>query len=42
MNYRPLRSPDIFVEDNAHYNQKGYELYAEFFQEKMKEEFAQF
>ena len=29
---------DIFIEDKIHYNQKGYDLYAEFWREVLKEE----
>lgn len=28
---------DIFVEDNIHYNQKGFDLYGEFFREGLKD-----
>jgi len=36
--HTPLSRQDIFVEDGVHYNQEGYNLYAEFFKEVLKEE----
>ena len=33
---------DIFIDDGVHYNQDGYDLYAAFYQEALKEEFAKF
>ena len=38
----PLRAKDIFVEDGIHYNQKGYDLYADFYREVLKEELEKF
>lgn len=40
--YEPLRRRDIFVEDGIHYNQQGYDLYADFYREVLKEELAKF
>ena len=40
--YAPLRADDIFIEDGAHFNHKGYEAFAEFFKEALKDEFDQF
>jgi hypothetical protein len=36
--YAPLFEADAFVEDGTHYNQKGYEAYAEFFKAALKDE----
>ena len=33
---------DIFIEDGVHFNQDGYDLYAAFYQEALKEEFAKY
>lgn len=40
--YTPLHREDIYVEDNVHYNQQGYDLYAEYFKEILKDELAEF
>lgn len=40
--YEPLHRDDILVADNVHFNQKGYEIYAEFFREVLKDELAQY
>ena len=40
--YEPLRRRDIFVEDGIHYNQQGYDLYADFYREVLKDELAKF
>jgi len=37
-NHEPLACKDIFVDDGIHYNQKGYDLYTEFFKEVLREE----
>ena len=42
MNYEPLQRTDIFVADGVHYNQDGYNLYADYFREMLKDELAQF
>ncbi len=36
--YKPLQREDIFVEDGVHFNQKGYDLYKDFFMEALKKE----
>ena len=33
---------DIFIEDGVHFNQDGYDLYAAFYQEALKEECAKY
>lgn len=40
--YKPFENPDIFVEDGVHFNKKGYDLFADYFREALKEELAQF
>ena len=40
--YEPLHRLDIYVEDNVHYNQEGYQLYGEYFKEKLAHELAKF
>lgn len=37
-----FRQKDIFVEDGVHFNQTGYDLYADFYREALKEELARF
>ena len=41
-NYKPLRRTDIFVEDGVHYNQQGYDIYADFWREILKDELKNF
>lgn len=41
-NYEPLHRTDIYDTDNVHYNDEGYQIYAEFFKEALKDELAQF
>ncbi len=36
--YEPLARKDIFVEDKVHFNQEGYDIYADFFREAIKDE----
>ncbi|MBO5271001.1 MAG: hypothetical protein J6B77_09460 [Clostridia bacterium] len=38
LSYEPLKNPDMFVEDGVHLNQDGYDLYAEFFREVLRDE----
>ncbi len=38
LDYEPLQRNDIFVEDGVHYNQEGYNLYADYFREALKKE----
>ena len=40
--YKPLQREDIYVADNVHYNQEGYELYGEYFKEKLRHELEKF
>ena len=40
--YDEFCAEDIFVEDNVHYNQKGYDLYAEVFKKELKSELDEF
>lgn len=42
MNFEPLRHMEYYVEDHVHFNQAGYDLYAEYFKEALKEELAQY
>ena len=38
MKHEELQPDELFVEDMVHYNQKGYDLYAEVFKEELKDE----
>ncbi len=40
--YEPLHRTDIYVADNVHYNQEGYQLYGDFYKEVLKHELDQF
>ena len=40
--YEPLHRTDIYVEDNVHFNQIGYDIYGEFLKEVLKDELARF
>ena len=40
--YKPLWDPALFVEDGIHYNQKGYDVFADYFREILKNELDQF
>lgn len=40
--YTPLQREDIYAADNVHYNREGYELYGEYFKEKLQHELDQF
>ena len=42
LDYEPLRRTDIYVKDGVHYNQEGYDLYAEFYREVLKDELEKF
>ena len=42
MSCMPLRAKNIYVEDGVHYNQEGYDIYADFYREVLKDELAQF
>ena len=40
--YEPLKRDDIYVEDGIHFNSKGYEAYAEYFRQALKDELDKF
>lgn len=42
MNYEGYKRKDIYVEDGVHFNQKGYDIYAEFMREALKDELERF
>ena len=42
MDYEPLNRTDIFVDDGVHYNQTGYDIYAEFYKEVLKNELSEY
>ena len=42
LNHKPLWEKDLYVADGVHYNQKGYDVYADFFREVLKDELAEF
>ena len=42
LSYEPLHQKEIFVEDGVHYNQKGFDIYADFYREVLKDELARF
>ena len=41
-NYKPLQRDDIFAEDGVHFNNLGYEIYADLFREVLKDELAKY
>ena len=41
-NYEPMIRDDIFIEDGVHFNSLGYQVFAEFFKENLKEELEKF
>lgn len=41
-NYEPLSRPEIFHKDGTHFNNQGYEIYAEFYREVLKDELEKF
>ena len=41
VSYKPLLADDIYVPD-GHFNQKGYDLYGDFFREALKDELAKY
>lgn len=41
-NYEPMHRDDIYDADGKHYNKLGYDLYAQFFCEVLKDELAQY
>jgi len=40
--YEPLIREDIYIEDGVHFNSLGYQVFAEFFKENLKEELEKF
>ena len=42
MDYLPLDRSDIFVDDGVHFNQEGYDIYAEFYKEVLKDELEKY
>ncbi len=42
MKYDELKRKDIFVEDGVHFNQTGYDIYAEIFKKELKDELDRF
>lgn len=42
MNHQQFYNKDIYVEDGIHYNQKGYDICAEFYKEALKDELKNF
>lgn len=42
LEYMPLRDDALFVDDGVHFNQKGYDVYAEFFKEVLKDELEKY
>ena len=42
LEYTPLRSDDVFVNDGVHFTSKGYEIYADLFRDALKDELAKF
>jgi len=42
LDYEPLCQNDLFVADDGHYNQKGYDRFGDYFREALKEELAQY
>ena len=40
--YPPLTENDIYIPDGVHFNEKGYEAFAEFFREALKSELDKF
>ena len=40
--YEPLWQEDIYAEDGKHFNQKGYDIYADLYREVLKDELAKY
>ena len=40
--YEPLRRNDIYVKDGVHYNREGYDIFADFWRDALKEELAKY
>lgn len=42
LNHEPLFRKDIYIEDGVHFNQKGYDIYADFYKGVLKDELKSF
>ena len=42
LSHLPLHNKEIYVEDGIHFNQQGYDIYADFFREVLRDELAKF
>ena len=42
LSHAPLNRKDIFIEDGVHFNQTGYEIFADYYKEILKDELAQY
>ena len=42
LSHEPLFAKDIYVSDGVHFNQKGYDIYADFYREVLKDELAKY
>ena len=42
LHHKPLHNPDLFVQDGVHFNQDGFNVFAEFFKEALKDELDKF
>ncbi|MBQ8254261.1 MAG: hypothetical protein IJY94_02005 [Clostridia bacterium] len=40
--YEPMTANDIYIADGVHFNPRGYELFADFFNESLKDELAKY
>ena len=40
--YEPLTADDIYIEDGVHFNPHGYDIFADFFKEALKDELAKY
>jgi hypothetical protein len=40
LSYAPLNADDIFIEDGVHYNQKGYDIFTDYYMQILKDELA--
>ncbi len=42
LSYKPLHQKDIFVEDGVHFNQKGYDIFRDYYREILADELAKY
>ena len=42
LEYEPLARKDIYIEDRVHFSQLGYDIYAEFYRQALKDELARY